>query len=118
MSKKQTGFTLIEVIVIMVILGILSYVVVANMESTHTKLQYESITKKILSDVRYARELALTQGKGSRVHIDVLNNRYYLKWEDGSYIQNPIGGGNFVVQLGQRTPQLFTNKTISYNLVG
>ncbi|MFQ5674493.1 MAG: hypothetical protein ACE5G1_01235, partial [bacterium] len=29
------------------------------------------------------------------------NNRYSLRWDDGSYIQNPIGGGNFVVQLGQ-----------------
>ena len=99
--ENQNGFTLLEVIVVIVILGILSYVAVGKFSSSHNKIQYEAIIKKIASDVRYARGLALTEGMGSRVYIDQANNKYYLKWADGSYIQNPLGGGNFIVQLGK-----------------
>lgn len=99
--KNQKGFTLIELIVIVVIVGVLSYVVIANYSGTHNKLQYEAMIKKIAADVKYARSLALTEGKGARVYIDQANNRYYLKWDDGSYIKNPVGGKDFVVQLGQ-----------------
>jgi len=98
--KNQNGFSLVEVIVVIVIVGVLAYFAVANIGDSHSKLQYESVPKKIISDVRYARELALTEGEKTRVYFDQTNNRYYLKWDDGNYVQNPIGGGNFIVQLG------------------
>jgi len=99
--KNQNGFSLMELIVIVVIVGVLAYFAVANFSDSHSKLQYQSVLKKIISDVRYARELALTEGEESRVYFDQTNNRYYLKWDDGNYVQNPIGGGDFIVQLGE-----------------
>ena len=98
--KNQNGFTLIEMTVVIIIVGILSYAVVANFTDSHESLQLNAITLKLASDVRYARDLALTEGRGSRVYIDVSNNKYYLKWDDESYMQNPLGGGDFVVYLG------------------
>jgi len=98
--KNQNGFTLIELTVVIVIVGIMSYAVVANFSDSHERLQIDAIVLKIASDARYARDLALTEGRGSRVYIDVSNNQYYLKWDDESYMQNPMDGGNFVVQLG------------------
>ncbi|PJF32852.1 MAG: hypothetical protein CUN57_03735, partial [Phototrophicales bacterium] len=58
--------------------------------------------QKIASDVRYARQLALTDGQRTSVFIDESHNRYFLKWADGSYVQNPLKGGDFIVQLGQK----------------
>lgn len=109
--KNQNGFTLIELTVVIVIVGILSYAVVANYTESHERLQINAITLKIASDVRYARDLALTEGRGSRVYIDLTNNQYYLKWDDESYMQNPMGGGDFVVPLG--TPGEFGSVTIT-----
>ncbi|MCH7674620.1 prepilin-type N-terminal cleavage/methylation domain-containing protein [candidate division KSB1 bacterium] len=109
--KNQNGFTLIELTVVIVIVGILSYAVVANYTESHERLQINAITLKIASDVRYARDLALTEGRGSRVYIDLTNNQYYLKWDDESYMQNPMGGGDFVVQLG--TPGEFGSVQIT-----
>ena len=109
--KNQNGFTLIELTVVIVIVGILSYAVVANYTESHERLQINAITLKIASDVRYARDLALTEGRGSRVYIDLTNNQYYLKWDDESYMQNPMGGGDFVVALG--TPGEFGSVTIT-----
>lgn len=100
-KKNQNGFTLTEVIVIVVIVGVLAYFAIANFGDSHSRLQNESVLKKIISDVRYARELALTEGEETRVYFDQTNNRYYLKWDNGNYIQNPVGGGDFIVQLGE-----------------
>ena len=99
--KNQNGFTLIEMVVVIMIVGIMSYAVVANFSDTHENLQINAVILKMAQDVRYARDLALTEGKGSRVYIDLSNNQYYLKWDDDSYMQNPLGGGDFVVQLGR-----------------
>ncbi len=109
--KNQNGFTLIELTVVIVIVGILSYAVVANYTESHERLQINAITLKIASDVRYARDLALTEGRGSRVYIDLTNNQYYLKWDDESYMQNPMGGGDFVIPLG--TPGEFGSVQIT-----
>lgn len=98
--KKEAGFTLIELIVVILVVGILSYVAVANFEGTHGRLQYETMLRKMAADVRYARDLSMTSGQGVRFYIDETNNRYYLKWADGTYVQNPVGGGDFIIQLG------------------
>ncbi len=99
-SKKQSGFTLIELVIVISIIGIISYVAIANFDVSNTKLQYESALQKIVTDVRYARELATTHGQGTHVYIDPATNEYWFKWEDGNYIQNPVKGGDFVIQLG------------------
>ncbi len=121
----QNGFTLVEIIVIVIIIGILSYIFVANFGGSYSKLQYETLAKKIAADVRFARELAVSQGKGTRVYIDQINNRYYLKWEDGTYIKNPVGGEDFIVQLGtgdfkevQITATAFTGGRLDFDTKG
>jgi prepilin-type N-terminal cleavage/methylation domain-containing protein len=99
--EDQNGFTLIEIIIVVTIIGILSYVAVVNFSANNSKLQYETMIRKIATDTRFAQQLALSQGMGTRVYIDQTNNRYYLKWADGSFIQNPVAGGDFIIQFGQ-----------------
>lgn len=98
--NSPNGFTLLELIIVVTIIGILSYVAVVNLSNSNSRLQYETIIHKIASDVRFAHQLAMSQGMGTRVYIDQANNRYYLKWADGTFIQNPVGGGDFIIQLG------------------
>ncbi len=75
--KNQNGFTLLELTIVIIIVGILSYAVVANFTDSHESLQLNAITLKLASDVRFARDLALTEGRGTRVYIDLTNNQYY-----------------------------------------
>lgn len=84
----------------MVIIGILSTFAVVKFNQSHIRIQYQTTIQKIATDVRLAQQLALSEGKGTRVYIDQSNNRYYLTWDDGAYVQKLLGGGDFVVQLG------------------
>lgn len=99
--SNDNGMTLIELIVVVVITGILSYVAVAKFSGKHEEFQYEALVRKMTADIRYAQQLAITERTGTRVYVDQSNNRYYLKWEDGSYLTDPVSGGNLIVQLGE-----------------
>jgi len=100
--SRQSGFTLIETVITITILGILSIVVVSNFESSSAELQKDASIRKIASDLRYARDMAMTSGTGVSFVVDQANNSYSILWDGGAYMKNPVTGSNFVVELGKR----------------
>ncbi len=123
--RNQNAFTLVELVVTVTILGIVSYVAVSKFASTHTALQYETFLKKMASDVRYARDRAQTGGQGTRFYVDSGGNRYYLKWADGTALQDPVGGGDFIMQAGSGhypgvviTATAFAGGRLDFNTAG
>ncbi|MFQ5706881.1 MAG: Tfp pilus assembly protein FimT/FimU [bacterium] len=123
--QRENGFTFIEIIAVVVLIGILAYVAVARLNDSHKRLQLETVVRKITSDTRFAQQLALTQRTGTRIYIDQTNNRYYLKWESGAYIENPVGGSDFIIQFGQGkfrdvtiTGTAFTGGRLDFDSVG
>lgn len=93
-----------------VIVGVLSFIAFASLSNRHTQLEYETVAKRIATDVRFAQQLAMSEGQGTRVYIDVVNNRYYLKWDDGTYVKQPIGNADFIIQFGEG---IFSDVSIS-----
>lgn len=125
MRGNESGFSLVEVVVILSIVGILTIAAVALLNNSNPKFQYETMMRKMASDVRFAQELALSSGTGTSVYIDQTNNRYYLQWNGGAYIQKPVGGEDFIVQLGshefadvQITATAFTNGKLDFSTSG
>ena len=121
----QNGFTLLELILVITIVGIISIFAVASYNNSSTTLQYKTVIRKIASDVRYAQSLAIHSGQGTRVFIEQTNNRYTLKWSDGTYIKKPVGGDDFIVQLGsgdfslvQITGTAFFNGRLDFSTAG
>lgn len=98
--KHQNGFTLIELIVVVAIIGVLVYFAAANFGTSHSTVQVEAAAQQIATDIRYAQQMARTVGQNTRVYFDVSNNRYYLKWEDGTYLNDPARSADFIVDLG------------------
>lgn len=69
----RQGFTLIELVVILVIVGILSIFVVGRM-STSTE-QTRAVYDQVLTQVQYARKVAVAQRRAVFVRIDATESR-------------------------------------------
>lgn len=90
-----------ETVTVVSIVGVLSYAAVVSFSSNSADTQAQAAAKMLMHDVRYAQQLAASSGRGTRVEIDVQNNRYSLRWRDtNAYMTRPMGGGNYVVQFG------------------
>jgi len=94
------GFTLIEVLVVVVILGIAASVVVPQMLSAG-QLTIQAASRMIISDVLFAQNEAIARQQPRKVVFEVANNAYRLTDENDVMIS--VGwkgqGGNYVVDF-------------------
>ena len=98
----KKGFTLIELIMVMIIIGILSVVFVTRIIET-SSLNYGISLSAIKDHIRYASDYATSKNVTTVVSFDVGNNQYSLFEEDQSgrtILINPEDGQNFTITLG------------------
>ncbi len=96
------GFTLVELIMVMIIMGILSIVVTTRVIET-TALNQDINISTIRDHIRYASDYALAKGIKTVVSFDVGANQYSLFEEDlagRTILINPEDNQNFVITLG------------------
>ena len=85
-NVKQGGYTLLEVMLILVIIGLLSGVVLANYKLGAKRSDLQLATRLLASNLRRAEQLALSTKQenggvipcGYGVHFDTLNSSYFL----------------------------------------
>jgi len=80
MRNRRSGFTLVELLIVIVVMGILAAVAIPRF-SSNQRSAYTTV-RKIVSDLRYTRSLAISSG-----------NRHYLVFTDqvsGSYTKYKI----------------------------
>lgn len=75
------GFTLIEVILVIVVLGILAFIVSLNLSSLDT-IKLNNGVEKVVGDLRYAQQLAMTTRSRHGVTVDAVLQRRYSVHED------------------------------------
>ncbi|MEE8340501.1 MAG: prepilin-type N-terminal cleavage/methylation domain-containing protein [Candidatus Neomarinimicrobiota bacterium] len=74
--KKDQGFTLIELIIIISITGTLSLIVIPKIGNTLTNVKLKIVTGKLLDDVRYVQSYALTNHVYTWITINSGSNSY------------------------------------------
>lgn len=123
--KKEAGFSLVELVASVIILGILTGVMLITITNKSEGTNLEVITKKIISDLRYAQDMAMSSGTGVEFVVDVQNNEYSLKWVNGSYLPSIRGNGDFIVTLNQGnyvgvtfTSTELVNGKLTFNIIG
>lgn len=109
--RSQRGFTLIELVVILVILAILAAVIESRMPD-YRAVNASAFADKLRADIRYAQSAAMTGNRRTRVHFngsDGAPNPGYAVVTDasaggncGSFspLPDPAGGGSLSVALG------------------
>lgn len=83
--KKQVGFTLIEVIIVLVIIGIASGLVGVWISRGSGSLEIRKFTKSVSATLRYARTRSVSEKKVYCLVIDKEKQKYRLYAEDTDY---------------------------------
>lgn len=114
---RNGGFTLIELIFIILIIGILATVTMPKWTSTSLGLEFEA--HRVLNDIRYTQALSVTTGERYR-WVKVSTNSYSITNEAGSAIVLP-SGGTTLTMTGNVTFGAFSNlpnNLIAFNSQG
>jgi len=95
---QKRGFTLIEIIMVVVILGIVAFMAIP-MVSNAADIQVRAAANRIAADIDYAKSMAITHQRSYSVVFDPANESYEVQDENGNVIEHPVNPGNFVVDF-------------------
>ena len=73
----RPAFSLVELLIVVVIISVLAGVVVTTLQPTNNS-QLESVAEILVTDIAFARSLAVTNGSTYRMRFDRRENRYIL----------------------------------------
>lgn len=78
-DSKAAGFTLVELIIVMVIGGILIAIVSLNFNNMSRKATIERITRELLADLNVARSESIFRGKRHSIKINPTATGYMFR---------------------------------------
>jgi prepilin-type N-terminal cleavage/methylation domain-containing protein len=76
--RPQAGFTLLELLVVLLIMAVLAGVSVPQFRGTFRHLQIQVVASDVATLLTYAGRRAVASGEMLRVHFDVEGRRYWL----------------------------------------
>ena len=90
-KKSPSGYSLIELIVVLVLIGILSAIATPLLISTIMKTQLKTSAKELATTFRYARSQAISTKKPFYFYVDLDNSSYWIS----SDVENAESEGTF-----------------------
>jgi MSHA pilin protein MshC len=89
-ALRRGGFTIVELVMVIVIIGILSVIAHSRFSSFYD-LKLEGAARKLAADIRYAQQVALSQHEAHGIEFDTTNNRYRLyAVSSGTNVTDPL----------------------------
>ena len=111
MGKKQLGFTIVELLIVIVVIGILAGITIVAYNGIQNRAKVASIQSdlktatKALSDYRYRNTSELYPSQLSDVRLPGTNTTYVYNSTDNSYCLTKVDGAiSYYVSDFQQTP--------------
>jgi prepilin-type N-terminal cleavage/methylation domain-containing protein len=102
-AALRSGFTLIEILMVVIILGIASAVVVPNI-GTHDDLNVAAAARVVVADLIFAQNRAILSQSMRYVNFDTTNQVYAITSSKpnvtAAYEQNPVSLQNYITTFG------------------
>lgn len=117
--KGAAGFTMLEMMIIVVIIGIVAAMAVPSFYNTIPRLKARTEARNILNLVRLARSRAVSDGSQYGVYVDTSNRQYILFKDTINPAQMIYNTGDSAV-VGPETLDpdvVLTNSTFTNNTV-
>jgi type IV fimbrial biogenesis protein FimT len=80
---RQAGHTLLELAVTLAVIGILSVLAIPSFASLNSRVQIRCATEEIASELRFARQLAMTHRDRVRLSFDLAQHVLVAQFVDG-----------------------------------
>ena len=97
--RARLGFTVIEILIVIVILGIAALTAIPMLSSAGS-IQVRSVANMISADLEYAKSLAITKGQKLSVVFDPGSDSYRIEDQSGTTISHPVKKGfDYVIDL-------------------
>jgi MSHA pilin protein MshC len=99
-GAKQVGFTLIELVMVILLLGILSFFAVARL-ADRSESDAHGFAEQLASTLRFAQKAAVAQRRAIYVNVDAANGRVWVCLDAANTCTQPLAapaGGTLEVQ--------------------
>ena len=105
--RGPAGFTLVEILAVVVILGIASAIIIPNIGS-RDDMRAAAAARVLVADLIYAQNQAITTGRKVYVRFDTASNKYSLCSAVASggdtLLTHPMTQSSYVQQFGSSSP--------------
>ena len=75
MSRNSYGFTMVELMVVLLILGIVSAVAVPSIKSSLDEMKLDGAAREVISAIYYTQSIAIKDGEDHKVNFNVVQDR-------------------------------------------
>lgn len=77
--RSEGSFTLIELILVIVVIGIIIAITVPNFRGSYEFLRFENSVQNFIKLIRYGQDMAILHSKPYRICIDAKKNAFWLE---------------------------------------